>query len=401
MPTQLGKHFWPNFSYVRGIRIDYLSPTLYVTDVLIFLFFAFSIFNFKFSIKSKFSISKLALITAFLSVGIVFSKSPTSGFYGLLKLLEFIFLGFYTAANFKNLKKEIVLILFLTGILFESLLSIAQFINHGSLQGIFYFFGERFFNSQTPGIANVSLNGALVLRPYGTFSHPNVLAGYLAIAMAIAISNLKNNISKIRRIFYFTSIAIGTVAIFLTLSRIATVLWIVLLAYSLIYAFMKQKSKFSFFYFLFSIFALVLAISMFVISSFSFRFTSIHFYDESVVQRGALIKDSLAMIKKHPVFGVGLNNFLANLPTSEKLQPVHNIFFLVLAETGFLGLGLFIWFLIKTFKRIINHESVIKSMLIILSSILVLGMFDHYFLTLQQGQLLFSFVLGLCWAKRK
>src|ERR1035437_10261792 len=35
LPTQLGKHFWPNFSYVYGIRIDYLSPTLYFTDLLV------------------------------------------------------------------------------------------------------------------------------------------------------------------------------------------------------------------------------------------------------------------------------------------------------------------------------------------------------------------------------
>ena len=35
LPTQLGKHFWPNFSYVYGVRIDYLSPTLYFTDILI------------------------------------------------------------------------------------------------------------------------------------------------------------------------------------------------------------------------------------------------------------------------------------------------------------------------------------------------------------------------------
>src|SRR5476649_2203358 len=35
LPTQLGIHFWPNFSLLLGIRVDYLSPTLYVTDVVI------------------------------------------------------------------------------------------------------------------------------------------------------------------------------------------------------------------------------------------------------------------------------------------------------------------------------------------------------------------------------
>src|SRR5580692_2023869 len=41
LPTQLGKHFWPDFSIVSGIRIDYLSPIIYVTDILVVLLFAF------------------------------------------------------------------------------------------------------------------------------------------------------------------------------------------------------------------------------------------------------------------------------------------------------------------------------------------------------------------------
>ena len=37
LPTQLGLHFWPEYSKVLGLRIDYLSPTIYMTDVLILL----------------------------------------------------------------------------------------------------------------------------------------------------------------------------------------------------------------------------------------------------------------------------------------------------------------------------------------------------------------------------
>ena len=34
IPTQLGKHFWPEWSRVVGIRVDYLSPTLYFLDLV-------------------------------------------------------------------------------------------------------------------------------------------------------------------------------------------------------------------------------------------------------------------------------------------------------------------------------------------------------------------------------
>lgn len=132
------------------------------------------------------------------------------------------------------------------------------------------------------------------------------------------------------------------------------------------------------------------------------RFTDISWTDESIVQRESLIQSSIAMIKDNPVFGVGLNNFLINLPSSEIIQPVHNIFLLVASETGVFVLGFFIWFLIKIYRRINDKGLRIKKnpsfIIYPLSFILILGMFDHYFLTLQQGQLLFSFVLGLCWS---
>jgi len=49
LPTQLGKHWFFSFSYLSGVRSDYLAPTLYLTDVVI-IFLAVinykTIFNF-------------------------------------------------------------------------------------------------------------------------------------------------------------------------------------------------------------------------------------------------------------------------------------------------------------------------------------------------------------------
>ncbi len=41
LPTQLGKHFFFPVSFIAGVRIDYLAPTLYTTDILFFLLFFF------------------------------------------------------------------------------------------------------------------------------------------------------------------------------------------------------------------------------------------------------------------------------------------------------------------------------------------------------------------------
>ena len=37
LPTQLGKHFFLPFSYILGVRVDYLAPTVYLTDIIILL----------------------------------------------------------------------------------------------------------------------------------------------------------------------------------------------------------------------------------------------------------------------------------------------------------------------------------------------------------------------------
>src|ERR1035437_9579523 len=89
LPTQFGKHFWPNFSYVYGIRIDYLSPTLYFTDVLIILIIVFWLFEKRKSLSKVFpKLRFFAVFILFIIIGIIQSNSQAVGIYGLVKLLE-------------------------------------------------------------------------------------------------------------------------------------------------------------------------------------------------------------------------------------------------------------------------------------------------------------------------
>ena len=45
LPAQLGKHFWPEWSVILGRRIDYLSPTIYLSDMMILLTLGFWVLN--------------------------------------------------------------------------------------------------------------------------------------------------------------------------------------------------------------------------------------------------------------------------------------------------------------------------------------------------------------------
>ncbi len=190
LPTQLGKHFWPSFTIIDGLRIDYLSPTLYISDVLAVLIILYFIFN-QWSSRHESSIRRpelmpngimnhesrkktsttyclqpttflISLLFLFLGLGIYFSYSPFAGWYWLLKLLEFILLGFALKTFFQNRKMftSFSYGLFFA-VVFQSILAIWQVVAQGSVGGLFYFFGERFFTADTPGIANASINGSL------------------------------------------------------------------------------------------------------------------------------------------------------------------------------------------------------------------------------------------------
>ncbi|MBI2025871.1 MAG: hypothetical protein HYT06_00655, partial [Candidatus Levybacteria bacterium] len=242
MPTQLGKHFFLESSFVFGLRIDYLSPTLYLTDILILLIIIFSfkdIFKIVFS-KYKKNLGLFLLFILFLLTQVSISKNPTIGIYSIFKLLEFVYLGIFVYLNFKILNKKIMVILLSLGMVFETLLALLQYLNQGSLQGIFYFLGERSFNSQTPMVANASINNKLILRPYATFPHPNVLAGYLALS-GMLLFYFKKHLDKF---FLSTVLIISTIGIFVSLSRVATVIWIgFLFIYFLTYLLRKYKKQ--------------------------------------------------------------------------------------------------------------------------------------------------------------
>jgi len=424
LPTQFGKHFWPNFSYVYGIRIDYLSPTLYFTDILIIgLLLSWVLESLikangflkaiKLTSRDIVKLLILFFIILFLLVRVLLSNNPSAGIYGIIKFLEYVFLFSYTAKNFRNFNGFVLLSAFITGILFESLLTIAQYINQGSIGGALYLLGERSFNSQTPGIANASISGQLFLRPYATFSHPNVLAGYLVVYMTLIIFFAKQKFFKQQNVIVFTSLSLGSLALFLTMSRVSIFAWVLLLASLFAHSFWKKTrmvfiKKISLRQIKNKILLLFFFITVLFILTFpvGLRFFQFNFSEQSFVQRKILIQDSIAMFQHNPIFGVGLNNFLVNLPMVQKqygeilyIQPVHNIYLLVLSETGAVGLVLFLYFLWHTYKRLKKNTNV--ELLALFFIVLFLGVFDHYLLTLQQGQLLFAIIFGLFWHSSK
>lgn len=376
LPTQLGKHFWPNFSYLYSLKVDYFSPTFFLWD-LIFL----TLLIIWATTKPRINVRALSVLLFFLLTQVL-SLIPAANIGpGLVRLEQLTltgFFGLYLASQkfskFSTLLNKALVI----SLVFEGVLATGQFLFEGSLG--FWFLGERSFTLSTPAIAKFNWFGQVFLRSYATFPHPNVMAGFMVLVIPIVAYLNKSHLKKI-------IISVGVLGALLSFSRAAALILLAECFYLL-----RKKI-------IILILVLVIIAPLFVV-----RFNSAFDFDNiSLARREVLMQSATHIFLKHPIFGVGLNNFIAQISTdlivgsSRFLQPVHNIFLLTLVETGlfgFLGFILLLSFpIIMLLKHIVNPFA--KILLFGWATIIFLGMFDHYFLTLPQGQRMLFLFWGL------
>lgn len=372
LPTQTGYHLWPDFAFIFGIKVDYLAPTIYLTDLLVITLLAFSLNKiFKIPLR-RFLI--LMPVFFFILANIFYAPSPILAAIKWLRIFALFFFGFWVYQNQKLVyRKETFWILFFS-ILTFSLIGIGQFIWQKTLGGPLYFLGERTFTKDTPGIALVTLFGREFMRAYSTFSHPNSFAGFLVVVFLILLSLRKR----------------GDFLIFLVPVLIALILTFSLGAYLgvfliILFSFLR-KNFFSFFSLLVVLLSLVLPIVANLINPY------FYLLDETIKQRLLQALVAGETLVSNPVFGVGLNN---SLKASFSLQPVHNFFLLVLVETGLVGLFLTSCLFLLIFRKCQNTP-----LLLAVTFVLISGFFDHYWLTLPQNQLLLTFLIGMCFSQK-
>jgi O-antigen ligase len=318
-----------------------------LTDILIGLLLIF---------KPLKSIPKtLVIFLLLLLPSIFFARSPFPAGYKFIKFLE---IGLLIAwARQYRPKFRLPLLL---AVIFQSVLAILQWLKQGSLFG-YWFLGEQPYSAATYGIDKIAwIDGALKIPPLGTTPHPNVLAGFLVVAMVIGLQ------SPMTKTLKWLAGILGTIALFLTFSLSGWLAWLLLGIPSLL------KKKLWLYYLLVAVVLGVFAKNLTFLAP-----------DSSFSRRSQLTKIAIEMTKDHPLAGVGLNNFTVAMDdygyvtaSTRFLQPVHNIYLLILSETGAFGVLGFAYLLIKSKKTLP------------LFILLFLGLFDHYPLTLQTGLLL-------------
>lgn len=434
IPLNLGKHFIIPSSYVNGLLVDYLIPTLYVQDILVFCFslvFIFeatksknranykssfskinkswliplaTIFIFSFGLSSIGSVNITASLVAFLrfslytffcfSAVIVLLESDKSENLPLSTggNLEDIELGAQTFySNYPVFLKVAFFSLFLFLVL-----GTVQLVLQRSVFNNYLVLGEQPYTSATFGISVETFFGNKYVPPYSTFRHPNVFAGYVGLLVFFLFTNLKdlrNLVSRKLLVLCFTMCVIVLVSASSFNAFLA-----ILIGFLLYYGFSSSannKNRQA---------GVTLAIFILsIVISFSFLintvpdFTSV--YSPSVVVRAALASKSKHIIIDNSLFGTGL-------ATSPQLlesyyfererrfpQPVHNIFLLLGSETGLIGLVLFLSFFLYTLRFFYINKNYGSLCFVLLY--FLLGLFDHFIFTSHQILLLFWTFLSL------
>ena len=363
----IGKTLLPEWSKVMGIRVDYLSPTLYFLDILWFFVF---VSGWK---EVKISFRKYGWMLGLVVVNIAVADRGWLTAYRWLRVAEMGWMYVYLRENKKMLGEELKKVL-PVWIVFESFLGLGQIIWGGSLEGMFYWLGERRFTYSSIGVAQMAVWGRGIIRAYGTFSHPNSMAGFLLVAELLWIS-FRN---KEKAIWWWLVFWAGLVGIMVSGSRTVWGLTAVLLVFNL---FGKGRRRWGFVAMFLGVFMVVLAgiSSNYVVTDWLGGWDS-----EGMLKRWSLDIAAVRMIKFNPLLGVGVGNFLSELPKYQNqngfywLQPVHNIFLLVISEIGLLGLAI----LTRLKIRFDLRNKIYRSMVAVVA---VTGMVDHYWLTLPQN----------------
>lgn len=262
--------------------------------------------------------------------------------------------------------------------------------------------GLAFQDAARAGVSVVELPAGRLLRAYGSFPHPNIFGGYLAVA--VAVLGWLAWTGKRRDQWLATvlaSVFVSTLVV--TFSRSA---WLGLVAAAIVLLawMVHHKTRPTRTNLVALIPAMAGVVTCVVFASALFvRFdASSRLETRSLVEREESLAGFPGVLRVNPFTGVGPGNYtqqLASLHPDQSVwfyQPVHNAFLLFLAELGILGVvGLvrLAYFTVQNIRPVLRRN---PWPIVLLAVLLPPAFFDHYLWSLWPGLVLavlcFAFV---------
>lgn len=407
-------------AFLYGPLGDYLVPEWYLSDFLVLAFILYSLPQLvarRIFADQNVRVFVLALLVFLLGslMATTHALLPDIAWYRFGRI---VFWGAFalSLATFGATQKQWISIAVaaILGAVLQCLLSWYQYLRFDSLTAgwLAHLIGEQPLAPFTQGVTFIRVFGEKILRPYGTFPHPNVLAGYLLMSLLVLLW-LWRVIPKRQHIYLASAGSLILGIIVITLSR---TVWFVLLIWFILLLLMRGRELLRHFepYVrrhrgrALAAFVLTAVLATGVLTIGLLRIKTLWGDNQiSVTGRMLLNRYALQMAADQP-WGVGPAHFSVFLRHYDLtgwfdlvIQPVHQVYLLVLSEWGWLSLLAFIVMQGVTFCALFlgmsRRPGQFAGYLLLAAQLALLVTFfvDHYYWTLQQGQLLLWAVWGL------
>lgn len=341
------------------------------------------------------------LFIFFAALSAAWSSESIIALLGAVRLAEALIVGCLLVAYQKYSTYFIVSLILAATI--QSFLAIWQFILQTSPAASW--FGMAYHSSQQLGDAVVEVFDQRWLRAYGTLPHPNVLAALLSSAL-FSCASLVGRIQSKNIFFMLLGAWVVCIAgLFFTFSRevwLGTLFGIgVLVVLRKSYRFRINIISPSMILFLTAIMVWA-SLSVVYWEPLSARLGVggwQRLEQKSIHERLTSYADGWSLVKSSPFLGVGMHQSTfaiekrnSNSSEQEKkqyYQPPHNMFLLVVSELGIVGLFLFLVLIICALKNAWSASGVCAPIALgIVCMVVISGLFDHFYWSLQSGLLL-------------
>ena len=273
------------------------------------------------------------------------------------------------------------------------------------------------------GVSVVETDLRRWLRAYGTFGHPNILAGWLVLSLMLVVHKMRKqsqNLIDVLQYPIYIILLFGLLASFSRSAWLGFAIFLILVSLrgvsctqratrqsrvnrnehgiASVAGTLLRNDKIKIW---FTTILCVLSFAIIFSEPFMGRFNPANRLEiKSNMERTASVKDGWEIIKKHPILGVGLGNYgLAvyhELDASQEAwfyQPIHNVPLLIWAELGIIGVLIFLvfgfWFLVFLWR------AKNASYLVFLIPLGIIGLLDHYLWSLYSGMMILAVYFGI------
>ena len=392
-----------SWNYQTGAYSDFTSLSIYLSDLVLLMLIGFT-----WNMKRQSPISrtwKLLSIAAVSWLILELLIQPRTNlplqFYFAVRIALLIL--FAAGISKINVSREKLAWLFIILGSMQSIIAGIQFTNQKSI-GL-YILGESHLSPDILGVAKIVSHGTKLIRGYGTFPHPNLLAAFLVVSFGFNIYLLAKSYQSPhggfspRGIWLHLALFLNIFGIFLSFSRAGMIaLGISALIWGASFMWNKQKGLF-----IRILPAILISIALSVAILGTFLATRGTISDSATKERVLYNKIGVKIVEDKPVFGTGPGQSVLHMKQYSpvalepwEIQPVHNYYLILAAEWGIGGIILLLLIILPVFTLFkLNLGFWNFTLMASGASILILFAFDHYFYTIWPTQLLLWTIVGL------